>query len=71
MGVIGLGAIGVMVANAAVTLGMQVSGYDPFISIEAAWGIVQQCEKSTNSGNSYCSIRLHHFTRPLTDKTKV
>ena len=36
LGVIGLGAIGVMVANAAVTLGMEVIGYDPFLSVDAA-----------------------------------
>ena len=37
LGVIGLGAIGAMVANSASDLGMKVIGYDPFISIEAAW----------------------------------
>lgn len=39
LGVIGLGAIGVMVANAAQALGMEVIGYDPYISIDAAWGL--------------------------------
>lgn len=39
LGVIGLGAIGVLVANAATALGMQVLGYDPFISVDAAWGL--------------------------------
>lgn len=39
LGVIGLGAIGVMVANAAKALGMDVIGYDPYISVDAAWGI--------------------------------
>ena len=37
IGVIGLGAIGVLVANACVALGMEVYGYDPFISVDAAW----------------------------------
>ena len=37
LGVIGLGAIGVKVANAAVNLGMEVYGYDPYISVDAAW----------------------------------
>lgn len=41
LGVIGLGAIGVMVANAAYALGMKVIGYDPYISIESAWGLSQ------------------------------
>ncbi|MFA5658034.1 MAG: phosphoglycerate dehydrogenase [Oscillospiraceae bacterium] len=39
LGVIGLGAIGVLVANAAISLGMKVIGYDPFLSIKAAWGL--------------------------------
>lgn len=39
IGVIGLGAIGVMVANAVQSLGMEVIGYDPYISIDAAWGL--------------------------------
>ena len=37
LGVIGLGAIGVLVANAAVHLGMEVYGYDPFVSVDSAW----------------------------------
>ena len=46
LGVIGLGAIGARVANAAVSLGMEVLGYDPYISIDAAWSLsrsVQHC----------------------------
>jgi len=46
LGVIGLGAIGTRVANAAVALGMEVQGYDPYISIDAAWSLsrsVQHC----------------------------
>ncbi|MBZ4671298.1 MAG: D-3-phosphoglycerate dehydrogenase / 2-oxoglutarate reductase [Clostridiales bacterium] len=39
LGVIGLGAIGVLVANAAISLGMKVMGYDPFLSLKAAWGL--------------------------------
>ncbi|MGL4738646.1 MAG: phosphoglycerate dehydrogenase [Cellulosilyticaceae bacterium] len=39
LGVIGLGAIGVLVANAAQALGMDVIGYDPYISVDAAWGL--------------------------------
>jgi len=47
LGVIGLGAIGALVANAAINLGMEVYGYDPFISVQAAWGLssaVKRCE---------------------------
>ena len=46
LGVVGLGAIGARVANAAVALGMEVLGYDPYISIDAAWSLsrsVQHC----------------------------
>ena len=39
LGVVGLGAIGVLVANATQALGMEVIGYDPYLSVEAAWGI--------------------------------
>ena len=39
LGIIGLGAIGILVANAAVALGMDVLGYDPFISVDGAWGL--------------------------------
>ena len=47
LGVIGLGAIGVQVANAAVALGMDVLGYDPYLSVNAAWNVstkVKQCD---------------------------
>jgi len=42
LGIIGLGAIGVMVANDAVSLGMNVIGYDPYISVEAAWNLSRE-----------------------------
>ncbi len=46
LGVIGLGAIGVMVANTAYNLGMEVYGYDPYISINAAWSLSRHVNKS-------------------------
>ena len=39
LGVIGLGAIGILVANAAKSLGMTVYGYDPFLSVDSAWNL--------------------------------
>lgn len=39
LGIIGLGAIGAMVANSATHLGMEVYGYDPYLSIDAAWNL--------------------------------
>ncbi len=70
LGVIGLGAIGVMVANAAHSLGMKVIGYDPFISIESAWGLSQDVQRAHNldellSISDYITLHV-----PLMDNTK-
>ncbi|MBQ1332374.1 MAG: 3-phosphoglycerate dehydrogenase [Lachnospiraceae bacterium] len=46
LGVVGLGAVGAMVAEAALSLGMKVIGYDPFLSVNAAWRISPACVKS-------------------------
>lgn len=62
LGVIGLGAIGVMVANAAVHLGMEVIGYDPFISVDAAWSISKSIKRANDLKEIYenCDyITLH------------
>lgn len=48
LGVIGLGAIGVMVANDADALGMEVSGYDPYISVDSAWGLSRAVRKAVS-----------------------
>ena len=48
LGVIGLGAIGALVANAAVELGMDVYGYDPFVSVDAAWRLSGAVHHVTN-----------------------
>lgn len=52
LGVIGLGAIGVLIANAAHALGMDVLGYDPFISIHSAWGL----SRSVRRAKSYDEV---------------
>jgi len=70
LGVIGLGAIGVMVANDAEALGMKVSGFDPFISIESAWGLSRSVQKAVSldtliAESDYITIHV-----PLDDKTK-
>lgn len=52
LGVIGLGAIGGLVANAAIALGMNVIGYDPYLSINAAWRL----ESSVKKANSYDDV---------------
>jgi len=46
LGVIGLGAIGILVANAAVALGMEVYGYDPYLSVDAAWSLLSTVTKA-------------------------
>ena len=46
LGVIGLGAVGVLVANAAVALGMEVYGYDPYLSVDAAWSLLSDVTKA-------------------------
>lgn len=48
LGVIGLGAIGGMVANAALSLGMQVIGFDPYLSVEAAWNMNHSVRKASS-----------------------
>ncbi len=63
LGVIGLGAIGVLVANAAVHLGMEVYGYDPFISIQAAWNLSRSVKPCVNLADiiSDCDFLTLHL----------
>lgn len=70
LGVIGLGAIGVKVANAANSLGMQVLGYDPFISVEGAWNLSRSVKHVTNLDEifEHCDYITVHV--PATDATK-
>ena len=53
LGVIGLGAIGAKVANIAVRLGMEVYGYDPYVSVDAAWGLSKYVKHITNVEDIY------------------
>lgn len=70
IGVIGLGAIGVMVANDACALGMEVMGYDPYISVKAAWGLSSTVIRATNIEHllSTCDYITIHV--PLNKDTK-
>jgi len=70
LGVIGLGAIGVMVANDAISLGMDVIGYDPYISVDAAWNLAREVVRADTlesllSKSDYITLHL-----PLGDTTK-
>ena len=53
LGVIGLGAIGAEVANAALGLGMEVMGYDPFVSVNAAWKVLPAVQHVTDLADIY------------------
>ncbi len=70
LGVVGLGAIGILVANAASALGMKVWGYDPFLSVDSAWRLSSEV-KHASSLDEICAncdyITLH---LPLTPETK-
>lgn len=69
LGVIGLGAIGVHVANAAIALGMEVYGYDPYLSIQSAWSLSHHVTKATlNDIYAECDYISLHV--PLTDQTR-
>ncbi len=70
LGVIGLGAIGVLVANDAVGVGMKVIGHDPFISIESAWGLSRGVKRAAMleellTQSDYITLHL-----PLSEKTE-
>ncbi len=64
MGVVGLGAIGIMVANTAEALGMEVCGYDPFLSIDAAWRLSRNIKEGGEPGKAAGRVRLHFAARP-------
>jgi len=70
LGVIGLGAIGVLVANAATNLGMEVYGYDPFISVTAAWSLSGTVKHVTNIEDIYRECDFITLHVPLLDTTK-
>jgi D-3-phosphoglycerate dehydrogenase len=70
LGVIGLGAIGALVANSAIGLGMEVYGYDPFISVEHAWALSRSIRRVTNRDEliSNCDFISVHV--PLISETR-
>ena len=70
LGVIGLGAIGGMVANTALHLGMEVVGYDPFMSVEAAWKLDSHVEKAATYDDIYAAADYITLHVPSTKDTK-
>ena len=70
LGVIGLGAIGAIVANAGVSLGMEVYGYDPFVSVDQAWRLSRSVQRAQSlealiASSDYVTIHV-----PLNDATR-
>lgn len=71
LGVIGLGAIGAIVANAASRgLGMNVIGYDPFISVESAWSLSTTIHRAASTDEVIAQSDYITFHIPLNDKTR-
>ncbi len=70
LGVIGLGAIGAMVANDALALGMEVIGYDPYISVDAAWELSSDVQKATGLETLLSSVDYVSIHVPLLEQTK-
>ena len=70
LGVLGLGAIGVLVANMGVALGMNVLGYDPFISVDHAWKLSRSVRHVTDLSELYASSDYLTLHIPLTDATR-
>ena len=70
LGVIGLGAIGVMVANAANHLGMTVYGYDPYLSVKSAWNLNHNAVYINDINEIYANCDYITIHVPLVDSTK-
>jgi D-3-phosphoglycerate dehydrogenase / 2-oxoglutarate reductase len=70
LGVIGLGAVGVLVANAAVGLDMQVLGYDPYISVASAWGLSRNVKRALSYDEIYKQADYISLHVPYVDETK-
>ena len=70
LGVIGLGAIGQLVANAAIALGMEVYGYDPYLSVNAAWNLSSKVQHIVNVEDIYKECNYITVHVPALDSTK-
>ncbi len=70
LGIIGLGAIGIQVANLALKFGMDVYGYDPFISIDAAWNLSRSVKHAKSLTDIYKNCDYISIHVPLNDKTR-
>jgi len=70
LGVIGLGAIGILVANVALRLGMKVVGYDPDITVQSAWKLSSDVQKANSVDDLLSRVDFVTFHVPLVDATR-
>ncbi|MGG4013018.1 phosphoglycerate dehydrogenase [Bacillus smithii] len=70
LGIIGLGAIGALVANDALELDMEVIGFDPFISVDTAWNLSRNVQRAMNIEQIYSACDYITVHVPLTDQTR-
>ena len=70
LGIVGLGSIGSLLAQTAEIMGMKIIGYDPYISVDAAWRLPKEVEKAETIAqllNNSDYISLHKRNRPFSD----
>ncbi|MCC6206704.1 MAG: phosphoglycerate dehydrogenase [Gammaproteobacteria bacterium] len=70
LGVIGLGAIGIKVANIAIDLGMRVIGYDPKITVQGAWRLSSEVQQAVSLDDMLSKVDFVTFHVPLNDETR-
>ena len=70
LGVVGLGAIGILVANVALRLGMKVVGYDPDITVQSAWKLSSEVQKANSVDDLLSRVDFVTFHVPLVDATR-
>lgn len=70
LGVIGLGSIGAMVANDAYRLGMEVTGYDPYVSVDTAWSISRRVRRANSMEDIFSNCDFISIHVPLNKDTK-
>ncbi len=70
LGILGLGAIGIMVANMAIAMGMEVYGYDPYISVEGAWQLSREVKYAATLAEIYKECDYISLHLPLLPATK-
>src|SRR5699024_2923769 len=70
VGIVGLGAVGALVANGLQALGMEVIGYDPYISVDTAWGLSTDVKRAHDIDEVLTECDFITLHVPLTDETE-